>query len=390
MIEALRAEVLADLPDARIEEDFTELHSALEQLEAERLRRLAEVDRRRLFSRDGHLSAVAWLAARFHLSWGRAKELVAAARALEHMPETQKALEAGQISSSALKLLVQARDVDPEAFTRSEPVLVDAARIHTISELHRVLARWRQLAEQARGDEAEDSLQARRGLYASVTLNGMTRTDGDLTPEVGESLLTALSAVIDAQVHTGGLDERTQAQRRHDALGVICRAFLDRGDRPFVAGERPHLNLTVDLETLQSGSGLAQADHVGPVSAEFARQMACDASVRRVVLGPGSEPLDVGRATSVVSAALGRAVLIRDRHCRFPGCDRPKSWCDAHHVRHWADGGPTALSNLVLLCRRHHGLVHAKGGFCLEMVDQRPVFKRPDGSVLLDRGPPGG
>jgi hypothetical protein len=97
VIEALRAEVLADLPDARIEEDFTELHSALEQLEAERLRRLAEVDRRRLFSRDGHLSAVAWLAARFQLGWGRAKELVAAARALEHMPETQKALEAGQI-----------------------------------------------------------------------------------------------------------------------------------------------------------------------------------------------------------------------------------------------------------------------------------------------------
>jgi Domain of unknown function (DUF222) len=125
VIETLRAEILADLPDARIEEDFTELHGALEQLEAERLRRLAEVDRRRLFSRDGHLSAVAWLAARFHLGWGRAKELVAAARALEHMPETQSALEAGEISSSALKLLVQARDVDPQAFTRSEPVLAD-------------------------------------------------------------------------------------------------------------------------------------------------------------------------------------------------------------------------------------------------------------------------
>jgi Domain of unknown function (DUF222)/HNH endonuclease len=265
-----------------------------------------------------------------------------------------------------------------------------AARIHTISELNRVLARWRQLTEQARGDEAEDRLLARRGLYASVTLNGMTRTDGDLTPEVAESLLTALSAVIDAGVHSGGRDERTSAQRRHDALGIICRAFLDSSDRPFVGGERPHLNLAVDLETLQGGQGMAELDHSGPVGPRIARMLFCDASVRRVVLGPGSEPLDVGRATPVVSAALRRAVLLRDRHCRFPGCDRPKSWCDAHHVRHWADGGPTALSNLVLLCRRHHGLVHAKSGFSLEMVNGRAVFKRPDGSVLQDRGPPGG
>jgi Domain of unknown function (DUF222)/HNH endonuclease len=284
---------------------------------------------------------------------------------------------------------VQARDVDPEAFTRSEPVLADAARIHTISELNRVLARWRQLAEQTRGDEAENRLHARRGLYASVMLDGMTRTDGDLTPDVGESLLTALSAVIDAQVHSGGRDERTPAQRRHDALGVICRAFLDSSDRPVVGGERPHVSLTVALETLQGGQGIAELDHSGPVGPRTARMLSCDASVRRVVLGPGSEPLDVGRKTPVVPPAMRRAVLLRDRHCRFPGCDRPKSWCDAHHVRHWADGGPTALSNLVLLCRRHHGLVHAKGGFSLELVNGRAVFKRPDGSVLLDRGPPG-
>jgi HNH endonuclease len=83
-------------------------------------------------------------------------------------------------------------------------------------------------------------------------------------------------------------------------------------------------------------------------------------------------------------------VIARDSDCAFPTCDRPKSWCDVHHVVHWAEGGTTALGNLVLLCRRHHGLVHAKSGFSMEMVNGRPVFKRPDGSVLLDRGPPSG
>jgi HNH endonuclease len=88
----------------------------------------------------------------------------------------------------------------------------------------------------------------------------------------------------------------------------------------------------------------------------------------------------------VVPASLRRAVAIRDEHCRFPGCDRPQSWCDAHHIRHWADGGETKLQNLVLLCRPHHRSVHQ--GFRAEMLDGAPVFSRPDGTPLGDRGPP--
>jgi len=100
-----------------------------------------------------------------------------------------------------------------------------------------------------------------------------------------------------------------------------------------------------------------------------------------------SEPLDIGRRTVVVPGPMRRAVTIRDRHCRFPGCDRPPAWCDAHHVVHWAHGGVTALSNLVLLCRRHHRLVH-EGQFRLELTDGKPSFRRPDGTMLEDRAPP--
>jgi 5-methylcytosine-specific restriction protein A len=101
-----------------------------------------------------------------------------------------------------------------------------------------------------------------------------------------------------------------------------------------------------------------------------------------------SEPLDVGRRTAVVPPAIRRAVMLRDPHCRFPGCDRPQAWCDAHHVRHWTDGGETSLQNLLLLCRRHHRMVHEPKGFGLELCQGRPVFRRPDGSVLEDRAPP--
>jgi len=135
-------------------------------------------------------------------------------------------------------------------------------------------------------------------------------------------------------------------------------------------------------------SPTSELDHVGPVPPETARQLACDASVMRVVMSGRSEPLDVGRRTPVVPPAMRRAVIVRDRHCRFPGCDRPQSWCDAHHVVHWADGGDTAVSNLLLLCRRHHRMVHDRGGFRLELLDGRPVFGRPHGSSLEDRAPP--
>jgi hypothetical protein len=153
-----------------------------------------------------------------------------------------------------------------------------------------------------------------------------------------------------------------------------------------VAGERPHVLVRVDWSTLAAGTGTARVGDTGSITAEDARRVACDASVSQIIIRGRSEPLDVGRRSPVVSPTLRRAVVARDGDCRFPGCDRPDRWCDAHHVMHWPDGGTTALSNLVLLCRRHHRLVHDRFG--VEMFDGRPVFTRPDGSVLEERAPP--
>jgi len=388
-VESLRVEVLPGLPDARIEEDFGELQRVCELLEVERLRRLAELDRRRVFERDGHLSSASWLASLFKLAWGTARDQIRVARGLEEMPLTRRALEAGDLSLSGVRVLVGARDADPQAFSRSEAHLVEAARIHSVADLQKVAAYWRQGVERERAVEGDDSLRERRRLHASVTFGQMVRVDGDLDPETGETLLTALSAVLDAESRSRTDDDaRTPAQRRADALGEICRQWLDRSDRPSVAAERPHVTVTVDTHALRGDPGTTnELDHVGPTDPETARRLACDASIMRVVLSGRSQPLDVGRRTSVVPAAMRRAVIVRDRHCRFPGCDRPHTWCDAHHVVHWADGGPTALANLLLLCRRHHRLVH-QGGFGLELEDGRPLFRRPDGSVLEDRAPP--
>jgi hypothetical protein len=387
-MDELEAEDLDRLSDEALEADFAELERARRALEAERLRRLAQIHRRETWRRDGFLTTSAWLAHRFRIGWNAVMRHIRCASALERMPATRDALSAGDLSLSALLVLVQGHEAHPAEFERQEEALVGAARVLTHRELRRAVTYWRQALDGPKAIEDAQFRWHRRRLYVSPLLDGMVRVDGDLDPDTGQTLITALRAVMDAEGHRTSDDLRTAAQVRADALGELCRQWLDGGSRPQVAGERPHVTVTVDLAALEGATGArSELEDCGPMPPEAARRWACDASVSRIVTGGRSEPLDVGRRTPTVPPPLRRAVVIRDGHCQFPGCERPHPWCDAHHVRHWADGGSTALANLVLLCRRHHRLVH-EGGFGLEMGARGPVFRRPNGTVLEDRAPP--
>jgi hypothetical protein len=165
-------------------------------------------------------------------------------------------------------------------------------------------------------------------------------------------------------------------------LEDLAARFLSSQERPRAGAERPHLTVTVGIHALRKMKG---GDGLGP---HTLRRIACDAMLTRVVLAGPAMPLEVGRRTRIVPQHLVTALRIRDGGCTFPGCDRPPSWAEAHHITHWLDQGRTDLGNLALLCRAHHRAVH-EDGFRVEMVDGRPVFRRPDGSFLVDRrGPP--
>jgi hypothetical protein len=372
--------------DEELESDLDEFEWAADMIEYLRTRCVAEADRRGSYRKDGHLSMAAWLAGRYRMTFAAAASRVRTARALATMPATRAALACGEVSRFAARVLVEGREGRAEEFARAESTLVQAARTLSVLDLRRAVEYWRQAADPAQAMDEEQRLNEARRLHVSATLGGMVRADGDLDPETGQTVLCALKALRDAESRRGE-DGRTPAQRRADALGEICRRWLDSTDRPVVAGERPHVTVTVDLESLRGRPGRrSEFDDVGPIHPETARRWACDASASRVITRGGSEPLDVGRRTPVVPAPMLRAVIVRDGECRFPGCGRPHSWCDAHHIRHWADGGPTALSNLILLCRPHHRLVHQ--GFRVAVSDAGPVFSRPDGSPLEDRAPP--
>jgi uncharacterized protein DUF222/HNH endonuclease len=395
---------LATYPDDP--SDLTEDHAATgfvqpqrisEIVEAKRLHWLADQDRRASYSRDGYLSAASWLADRFGVAAGCAKEQVRVAQALEEMPQVRESFFEGAVTASAVRVLAEARREHPNDFGSGEKALVEAAMTRPVEELRRLVGEWSHGMDEQRALDRAEILRERRRLNVCPTPTGMVRVDGELDPEGGEAVLTAIQAIVDADLRAHGWNDlRTPPQRRADALHELARRYLDLPERPTVAGERPHVTVTVDVETLRgakgadgaSGASRCELDHAGAVHAATARRLACDASVMRVIMAGPSEPLDVGRRTPVVSSSLRRAVVLRDKKCQFPVCTRPHAWCDAHHVVHWANGGETALHNLVLLCRPHHRLVH-EGGFRLELVNGKTMFRRPDGSVIEEgRAPP--
>jgi hypothetical protein len=165
----------------------------------------------------------------------------------------------------------------------------------------------------------------------------------------------------------------------------LCDIHLACGTLPLLRTVKPHVAVKVDLADLldpAAGQGAADLGFGATISAARARLLACDGGITRIVIGPESQPLDIGRTQRVVPPHLRRATEVRDRHCVFTGCDAPTYWCDVHHLLHWIDGGETSLQNSALLCERHHTKVHH--GFRVErQPDGRWRTWRPDGTEIV-------
>lgn len=254
------------------------------------------------------------------------------------------------------------RDVPPERRAEAEQALQQPAKTLDPMLLKRVGQELLHQLEVERAEQAAVRRLERRGLDLAETLGGMVSVSGVLDPVSGATVLTAIDSLV-SPTRGDDSDERTWSQRRADALTEICRRHLDSGEAPVSGGVRPHLSIVVDLATLQQrpGCGPAELAWVGPITAEQARLQACDAVVSRVVVDGTSQVLDVGRVTRTIPPALRRAVTVRDGGCVAPGCHTQPVHCEVHHVVFWEDGGSTSLDNCVMLCRRHHGFVHARG-----------------------------
>jgi hypothetical protein len=156
-----------------------------------------------------------------------------------------------------------------------------------------------------------------------------------------------------------GRDPRDHGARMLDALIELCRRAQSSELLPDCHGAVPRVTVTMSHDDLRKRSGFGVTETGEELCASTVRRMCCDADIIPVVLGTASEVLDVGRLRRLVTPAVWRALVARDHHCRFPHCSRPPMMTHAHHLVHWADGGPTSLDNLILLCGHHHRLVHS-------------------------------
>lgn len=183
-----------------------------------------------------------------------------------------------------------------------------------------------------------------------------------------------------------GRDPREHGTRMLDALSEACRRLQTAAVLPECHAAPPRINLVMRLDDLRRGIGYATTDTGEDLPPGLLRRLACDSEVIPHVLGSDSEVLDVGRHQRLVTAAIWRALVVRDRHCRFPGCTRPPVMTHAHHLVHWLDGGPTSLDNLLLLCGHHHRLVHAAPWTITQPAPGRFSFHPPP-AVRRSRGP---
>jgi hypothetical protein len=224
-------------------------------------------------------------------------------------------------------------------------------------------------------DETQALIAGERELSLRTVENGCVLVNGILDPVGGAAVRNALEPLAQS---LGDFDERTRAQRYADAFVEVCT-----GGRP------ANIQVTATIETLKGLVGAAggEMELSLPIAATAVQRMACDCSVTRVLLSQESLPIDVGRSKRVISPTLRKALALRDGHCKWPGCDRPASWCDGHHLVHWIHGGETNLGNLVLLCRRHHRMVHEERWQLIRTDEYEIVVIPPIHAFGLPRGP---
>jgi 5-methylcytosine-specific restriction endonuclease McrA len=384
------AEPIAELD--RLGDKIAELSAHIDAATASLLDLIREFDARGGWN-HGFRTCAHWLTWRVGLDLGAARERVRVARALGALPLLSDALARGELSYAKVRALT--RVAKPEIEER----LLAVGKAGTACHVERIVRGWRRVDAAAEARETTQRHKS-RALHVYQDEDGMVVVRGRLTPEAGAVLMQALAAARETLYQRtrstaplsipGDVSAETpsMAQQQADALALLAETALHHDLDPGAPGERYQVVVHVDAPVLADPEAPGQSVLEGGthVSAETSRRLGCDAT--RVIMRHDADGgiVEVGARTRTIPPAIRRALHHRDRGCRFPGCG--VSFGQGHHIRHWAQGGPTTLSNLAMLCRRHHRAVHEEGYQVERRPDGELRFWRPDGRLLPDVPPP--
>src|SRR5712692_4783872 len=325
------------------------------------------------YDQQGFDSPISWLKQVCHMSSGAAGDRVCAGDQLQRLGESADSLAMGEIGFAHFALIARTAAAVGGRFDEA-PLLRKARKLNIFPFRNACMHARHAANPEGFVNEEKEGVEA-RSLTLTTADDGVVLVQGILDKVGGAALRTALEPLAQ---RAGKGDHRKLDRRLGDALVDLSMHALDNG----VPSRRTHLQVTTSLETLLglSGAPAAEMEFSLPISTKAVERLACDCSVTRILLDSESMVIDVGRAKRVVSGPQRKALKVRDGGCVIPGCDRPASWTEGHHLVHWIHNGPGDLANLVLLCYRHHWMVH-EGGCQLVRTD--------DGRMLMVPAPTG-
>ena len=411
------ADVIDLCPDSSLAELVTGLAEIEDRAAAANSVVIGRLDQSGAVRAAGYLSTRAWLDIHLRNSQRENGQTLRTARLLRRWyPATQRAWLGHVITrahanviGNGIESAVKGLDEDTRDHARidAERVLLDIAADHSPDVARNAVTRIRLAADPDGAKAAAVEADGKQWFSLTPVSDGWL-CKGWFDNITGTALATVLEGRRNSRHHTGtsagldfnsseiadSFDDQQAAKRlRHEnacVLGEIANELLSSDGAGRINGERPHLEVSVTLAELTSGAGYGELGIPGsprhlrmsPIDIDTVRRISCDAQIRRVVttgvhrdpesgiefdpvvgrlLAAPTEVVDYGRAQRIVPPGLKRRLALRDQGCVFPGCPRPPSVTEAHHVLHWSANGSTDLENLALLCARHHGDVHTRG-----------------------------
>lgn len=324
-----------------------EIRRSIDEMEVEFAHLAEEFDRTTWWDYEGFNTAGDWIRFSCHMNSHAVVNAFAVGATRGEMPATMQAMHAGQIGFAHVATMARTACDVGGAFDENK--LLPLARENSPGKFFHKCVHYRHSIDAAGYNRDQEQLAEQRGLRLNTAQDGCLLISGLLDPVGGAGVRTALEPLARP---SGAHDDRTLDQRNADAL-----VELASGGRP------ASLQVTATLETLRGLQGAAAAEVEGssPLSSVTTQRLACDAAITRVLLSQESMVIDVGRSKRVIDGALRKALAVRDKHCQWTNCERPASWCDGHHLVHWIHGGETNLENCILLCKRHHRMIHEGG-----------------------------
>ncbi len=386
---------IVSLSRQELENNLTQLAAHINAATYQFLLLIAEFERREAWGHEGVKSCAHWLNWKCGISLGAAREKIRVAKALNALPLVSASFAKGELSFSKVRAIT--RVATPE----TEDYLLMIAQHGTASHLERLVQGYRRVQRYEEETLEANTQYANRYLSYYHDDEGCLVISARLPAEQGEALVKSIESAREAllterkNVPAGTLSEdskdselatsETFAAQRADALVLMAEHFHSTDITTRNGGDRCQVVIHVDEQVLKQpeSNGRCECEAGPKIAAQTVRRLACDASLVRVVEDENGEPLSVGRRTRSIPPALRRALQLRDKHCRFPGCTS-RYFLDAHHIKHWADGGETKMDNLVHLCKHHHRVLH-EGGFQMKHETSGALsFTTPKGNRICE------